>query len=253
MQLSNKKHYLNDLSILVLKDGFSFCTQEQTYAFPFQENLPSENDLQGFISSHALKIDNTRIYHFDTPSVLVPSPLFEEKTKEKYLTGITSLTPSEVVLSDDIISLLATAVYPQKKAIVGLLKGCFPKASSSHFAGALLPYLKETAAGNPKRHLYVHLRKGYFDLFLFQGSQLLMHNTFEQKNADDFLYYLFYVTEQFYLKPEQFELYFLGEFNRYTDYYRGAKDFHHNVEHLNLLPQNQDEKIPVPFFQNFFG
>lgn len=253
MQFSNKKHQPNDLSILVLKDGFSFCTQQQTYAFPFELNTPKASDLQTFIASQGINTSNTRIYHFDTPCVLVPTPFFEEKTKTDYLTAATAIGPTEEVLYDTVQDLAAVVVYPQKRVLNEVLKEAFPTATAVHFTAALLPYLKESAAGDAKRHLYVHLRKGIFDLFLFQGSQLLLHNSFEQKNADDFLYYLFYVTEQFYLKPEQFKLIFLGKFATYASYYSGASDFHPEVEHLTLSGGNKDEASPVPFFQNFFG
>lgn len=252
MQLTKKSHKTNELSILVLKDGFSFCTQEQTFAFPFEQSLPKESDIQTFISSHNLPTDTVRIYFFDTNSVLVPTLLYDATIKEKYLIAATPITAGEEVVADKLSELSITAVYPQKKALITLLQSCFPKAVSKHFSSALLPHLKEISVGSSKRNIFIHLRKGYFDLFLFQGSQLLLQNTFEQKNAEDFLYYLFYVTEQFYLKPEQFKLYFLGNYSRYEDYYKGAADFHPEVEHFNVSSNDPEELSPVPFFQNFF-
>ena len=89
-----------------------------------------------------------------------------------------------------------------------------------------------------RKNMFIHLRKEQFDLFLFQGGQLLVQNSFPQKNADEFMYYLFYVCEQFYLKPEQFDLFFLGQYFPYSDYYNGTKEFHPNCSHLDpISPQ----------------
>ena len=89
------------------------------------------------------------------------------------------------------------------------------------------------------------------EILYFQGGQLLLQNCFPQNNMDDFLYYLFYVTEQFYLKPAQFNLHFLGKFTQYEDYYNGVKDFHDSIDffepHYSLI----DHQHPVPFFQTF--
>ena len=62
MQLTNKNHDINELSILVLKDGFSFCTQEQTFAFPFEHNLPKESDIQTFVSSQNIPTENVQVF-----------------------------------------------------------------------------------------------------------------------------------------------------------------------------------------------
>ncbi len=253
MQLTNKNHDINELSILVLKDGFSFCTQEQTFAFPFEHNLPKESDIQTFVSSQNIPTENVQVYFFDAKSILVPTPLYDAAIKEDYLKAAMPVSSKEDTGTDDVSELSLTVVYPQKKAMVSLLQSSFSKVKTKHFSSALLPYLKEVSSGSPKRHIFIHLRKGYFDLFLFQGSQLLLQNTFEQKNADDFLYYLFYVTEQFYLKPEQFKLYFLGEFTPYKKYYKGATDFHPEVEYLTTAQEDKEVKSPIPFFQNFFG
>ena len=137
MQLSNKKHQPKDLSILVLKDGFSFCTQQQTYAFPFELNTPKASDLQTFITSQGISASNTRIYHFDTPCVLVPTPLFEEKTKTDYLTAATAIGPTEEVLHDTVEDLAAVVVYPQKRVLNEVLKEAFPTATAVHFTSAL--------------------------------------------------------------------------------------------------------------------
>ena len=104
--------------------------------------------------------------------------------------------------------------------------------------------------GTPKKQLFVHLREGAFELFLFQGAQLLFFNSFEQHHVDEFLYYLFYITEQFYLKPEGFKLAFLGAYDHYKQYYEGVQEYHSDVIFLDAPSENRQTKHPVPFLEN---
>jgi hypothetical protein len=104
--------------------------------------------------------------------------------------------------------------------------------------------------GTPKKQLFVHLREGAFELFLFQGAQLLFFNSFEQQHVDEFLYYLFYITEQFYLKPEGFKLAFLGAYDHYNEYYEGVQEYHSDVIFLDAPSENRQTKHPVPFLEN---
>ena len=116
----------------------------------------------------------------------------------------------------------------------------------------MLPPLSDFSFGAAKKNLFLNLRKNHFDLLLFQGGQLLIQNTFPHKNADDFLYYLFYITEQFFLKPEQFNLLFLGRYSNFNEYYQGVEEFHPSIDYLAPQYPSIDALHPAPFLQSFF-
>ena len=94
-------------------------------------------------------------------------------------------------------------------AIGKSLNDIYPNATAVHLSTALL---------RPSPHFLLEKRAKSCsficakdtDLFLFQGGQLLLQNAFSHSNADEFMYFLFYVCEQFPFKPEQFDLFFLG-------------------------------------------
>ena len=252
MQLSSKNTTPNDLSILVHKDGFSFCTHEQHHFFEIETTPPTAESLQSFLNYHQLQQTNIRLIYMNAPSVSIPLPLFDEQQLEHYLkTAVEKdekTTPQKNVLK----ALDQVVVFNVNTAWNKLFKEVFPKVEATHLSASLLPSLSKFSFGKARKNMFVHLRKDYFDLFLFQGGQLLVQNSFPHKNADEFMYYLFYVSEQFYLKPEQFDLYFLGKYLPYSDYYSGTQEFQPNSNYINPLFPAIDAGHPAPFLQSFY-
>lgn len=251
MQLNNKQFSQNDLSILIHKDGFSFCTLEQHYFLPLEETPPSVDSLKSFLDYHQIEQSRAHLIFMNHPAVCVPQSLFDENKKKAYVTTAMELTKELSINHQTLKSLDITLVYPSEPHWLTLFQSVFAQLEITHLNAALLPALSAFSFGKAKKNLFLHLRKDHFDLMLFQGGQLLAQNSFPHKNADDFLYYLFYVTEQFFLKPEQFNLYFLGRYLTYSDYYKGVQEFHPQVDYLDPQFPSLDPKHPAPFFQSF--
>ena len=251
MHLSNKNKTTNELSILIHKDGFSFCTHDQHHLFSLEKASLNAESLISWMKYHQISDHAKKIIHLDQPAITVPLALFDEEQPLQYLKS--AIDPEkELVPKYNLLPTVDQAVvYGVTPQWDTLFDKTFPEIEQIHLVGELLPALSKYSFGKAKRNLFVHLRKGAFDLFLYQGGQLLLQNCFPQNNMDDFLYYLFYVTEQFYLKPAQFNLHFLGKFTQYEDYYNGVKDFHDSIDffepHYSLI----DHQHPVPFFQTF--
>ncbi len=251
MQLNNREKKSNALSILLHGDGFSFCTPTHHHLYTFEKDNLTEKSLRSWIDYHQLKELNPTLIHFENEAVTVPEELFSEDNLVSYLTSSQKISEEEEQSFDPVKKTKQKVVYSISKEKKNLLKAIFPKASSSHFVSSLLPDLATFSEGRVKKNLFIHLRNGYFDLFLYQGSQLLIQNSFKQVNADEFLYYLFYVTEQFYLNPDQFDLYFLGEYDKYADYYTGVSIFHNAITFLDSKQAQRDPAHPIPYFHHY--
>lgn len=251
MQLNNKKITSNDLSILVHKDGFSFCTHEQHHFLGFEVAPPTTDSIKSFADYHQLTQKNVQLIYMDEPSVSVPLQLFDENHKEDYLKTAIDKNEKRIAQKNELTQLDQVVVYSIDTAIGKSLTDIYPSATTVHLSTALLRPLSAFSFGKARKNMFIHLRKGRFDLFLFQGGQLLLQNTFSHSNADEFMYFLFYVCEQFYLKPEQFDLFFLGKYTQYDDYYNGTKEFHPTIEHLAAVFFNEDTSHPAPFMQSF--
>jgi hypothetical protein len=251
MQLNSNKKTFQDLSILILKDGFSFCTPEQQHFFGLETETPSPDALKSWIKYHQINTENTTLVYMDHPAVTVPLPLFDKEQPELYLKTAIAIDDTHIVHGETIDPLDQAIVYPITRKWDTLFKAVLPKASITHLTAQLLPDLAKFSFGKTKKNMFVHLRQDQFDLFLFQGGQLLLQNSFPQHNVDDFLYYLFYVTEQFYLKPEQFNLTFLGKYEGFDEYYLGAREFHESIDYFEPHYPSPSPVHPVPFFLSY--
>ena len=98
MQLSNKENTSNELSILILKDGFSFCTHEQQHFFGLRKETPSPDAISKAGSSTINSIPKSvPLIYMDHPAVTVPlSHCLTKKQPEAYLK--TAYTPDEHTL-----------------------------------------------------------------------------------------------------------------------------------------------------------
>tara|TARA_B110001452_G_scaffold265516_1_gene270307 strand:- start:561 stop:1325 length:765 start_codon:yes stop_codon:yes gene_type:complete len=251
MVLKTKKHQPNELSILVLRDGFSFCTQKKSCFYPTEDsNNIDPKAISDFLVQQELVSETVSLIHLDGLSSIVPLELFEKENAAFYLSKGLTLAPNQQVVFDVLESYNQAVVYPRDVKKWNVLKELFPTLEAKHATTTVLAPLTDFSMGTPKKQLFVHLREGAFELFLFQGAQLLFFNSFEQQHVDEFLYYLFYITEQFYLKPEGFKLAFLGAYDHYKEYYEGVQEYHSDVIFLDAPSENRQTKHPVPFLEN---
>jgi hypothetical protein len=71
------------------------------------------------------------------------------------------------------------------------------------------------------------------DVFLLQKKCLKFNNCFSISNTDDFLYYLFFVIEQFDIDTNNLELNFLGKMKSFTPYYEAVEQYHTNINFID--------------------
>ena len=242
---------LLDLSILIFRDGFSFCTHKKTSFYPVDDfDKIDQKKLSDWINKQEFVSSNVFLIHLNGLSTIVPTGLFDKENASFYLENGITPDKNQEVLFDVLESFNQVVVFVGSPIVKKVFKELFPNHHSQHLTSFLLAPLSKFSMGTSKKQLFVHLRKGFFDLFLFQGTQLLLFNTFEQNHADEFLYYLFYITEQFYLKPESFKLAFLGEYECYKEYYQGVQEYHNDVVFLDAPSENKNSRHPAPFLEN---
>tara|TARA_B100000767_G_scaffold275488_1_gene312738 strand:- start:579 stop:1343 length:765 start_codon:yes stop_codon:yes gene_type:complete len=251
MHLQNKKHKSTDLSILIFRDGFSFCTQKKTCFYPINEyDKIDQKKLSDWINKQEFVTTNVFLIYLDSLSTIVPEELFDKENASFYVKNGIAPSKNQEVLFDVLESFNQVVVFVGIPSVEKVFKELFPDHQSQHLTSFLLAPLSRFSMGTSKKQFFVHLRKGYFDLFLFRGTQLLLFNTFEQNHADEFLYYLLYIIEQFYLKPESFKLAFLGEYECYKEYYQGIQEYHNDVVFIDAPSENRNSRHPAPFLEN---
>ena len=249
----DKKITSDDLSILIFKDRAAFCTLDQTLYFDLEKKNINSETLSTWFKYHNIKKKNNKCILFDNAGVIVPQKLFEEKNKNLYLSLSEDDLINKIIEAKIIKSSNQVFVFSKSKQLGLLLKDLEVNIEITHFAAELIPYLTKISTENLKKKVFIHLRKNYFDLFIYQGSQLLLYNSFPHKDEEEFLYYLFFVFEQFYLKQNQFIVIFLGKFLNYQKYYNAFREFHTQTKFT--YPENLEIDVnhPAPFFNYFYN
>lgn len=248
----DKKITSNDLSILVFKDRIAFCTLEQTLYFDLEKKNINSESLGTWINYHNIKKKNNKCVLFESNGVIVPKALFDEGDKNIYLSLTDDDLKNKKIETKVIESSNQVFIYPQSRNWNLLFQDLVNDIETTHFAAQLISVLSKLSNDNLKKSVFIHLRKDFFDLFIYQGRQLLLFNSFPHQDEEEFLYYLFFVMEQFYLKANKFEAIFLGKFRVYQKYYNVFKEFHSQTNFT--YPENLeiDSNHPAPFFNYFY-
>ena len=90
----------------------------------------------------------------------------------------------------------------------------------------------------------------YFGRIIVDSVCIIFRNHFGIQNKDEFLYYVFYVLEQYKLSSDQFEIVFLGKITAFKTYYQSIKEFHQIIrfEDRKVCNKIDIDQHPAPFF-----
>jgi hypothetical protein len=236
---------LTKQSILLLEDGFCFCSPEEKAFYPFSDfGVTPEDGIAEFLHQKSI-VDDCQLILFNSPSILIPSLNYDAKLVSNYWEPYASLAPTSELKSSNSTNGLVRFIYPQTKAISQKL----PWINKIPAYALLYDRIIEYSQQDFNKQIYVHLFAGFFDLFITQGTRIIMANRFPHQNEEDFMYYLFYAAEQLQLSENSVKIYFLGEFDSFASYYEGVKNFQNDLHFMETsvshLPISQD---PVPFW-----
>jgi len=232
-----------------MEDAFCFCTPGQKAYYPFTDfgREPSDS-LKNFINQQNQPFRPT-LYILDCPSMLVPALLFETKKINAYWEPYGKIPETHEPRVFTSSNGLVKMIYPYPTKLSESLTKITDKFSIIPGYAYLYDRIAEHAKNDFSKQIYVHLMKGCFDLFVMQGTRIILANRYPQKNEEDFMYYLFYVSEQLQLSSQNSKLNFLGQFNHYHAYYESVRNFQ---EELHFLDTDRNSPMgnldPTPYW-----
>ncbi|WP_339610146.1 DUF3822 family protein [uncultured Planktosalinus sp.] len=246
---SNKNLNTNSnsrLSVQVSLNGLSFLMQNdenKTVEFEkiinFESTLSPEevlNEIQKEFSSNielSKEIKELTIIHQNNLSTLVPRALFDKAQPENYLKFNSKIFSSDYVDFDELGSFDIINVYVPFANINNYFFERYGAFTFFHFSTRFVEtILNDERFGNSKK-MFVHLFNKEMSVFVSDGKNILLFNTFLFNTPEDFLYYTLFVAEQLELNPEEFELTLSGEINKEDDYFKLAYNYIRNVSFKN--------------------
>ena len=258
--MPNRSKFINQkaLSIHSFDDGFSFCTNSKIdYFFSINNQNNFIEIFNGYLNQEDKDwFESIKFVSFHNASTFVPNSLFDNSRSKDYLRLYTKEKENEIVSYDNIKQVSQINVYTFPKSISNNLKKVNINLEISHYNTLLLNNILNLEFSNGiKYQLFIHLQSEALDVFLFQKKQFKFNNRFLISNKDEFLYYLFFIVEQFDMETEGLEIVILGKIQRYESYYKALNQYHNNIKFVDV-DNNQIENLsthPAPYLANNFS
>lgn len=202
-----------ELSIQVSLSGFSFFIQSASeksflafkhYAFEkvmlIDELIRKAEDI--------IETDNLFKHTFKTVSVnflsqkstLIPSALFDVNSIKALFEFNYTLNELDELHHTFIPEIDSYNVFSIPNYLANVLFDKFGRITFKHQATELIKYGKSLK--NQKHRTVLHINNSFFDIAVFEDEQLLLHNSFQYTNAQDFIYFFLYPLNQLKLDPK---------------------------------------------------
>lgn len=229
------------ISILVSRDGFSFCGQnkkeelvllEQKF---FTEEKTSQNllkSLQSFLEHTAPfsvdEVEEVRIIYANQLFSVVPQKLFDEKNLTDYLKFNIKLLQTDFIAYDALSKTAANIVFVPYANINNYLFDTFGEFTYSHSIGILIESSLTTKP--TKKTVFINFYKSFFEVCCIQEEKLLFCNSFAIETPEDFMYYLLFCFEQFELSQEETPVILSGSIEKDSENYKILSTYIRNID-----------------------
>jgi hypothetical protein len=167
---------------------------------------------------------SVRFLYIAPISVLVPSALFKKEDPGIYFNHSTSLSATDTIIFRKISSLDSYLLFPIPADLADQITFMLKDAQLICQGQPMIEEVIGVSRDKESNHVYANINPGIADLLIVQSGQLTLYNSFVINSAEDFVFFLLYLYDQFSLSQEECPISLSG----YIELYPGA---------LDLLPQ----------------
>jgi len=258
MPHDNKIIQRQELSIHMCVNGFSFCTHSKV---DFVSTSNGAEDFKRALEEYLAyypegSFTSASVIFFQNPSSFVPLTLFDERHAEQYLSLYQKPTQADTLGFDTLNEEAQVNVYYYEHLIKKILEDSKMDFQYVHYNSLLYKQILNLSPSSSfANQLFLHFHSAALDVFLVNQNKLLFNNRFKVTNEDEFLYYVFFVVEQFELKSEELELVFLGKIKGFETYYEIVKQYHAHIKFEDPNPTIQVDlsEHQAPFLAPYFS
>ena len=191
---------------------------EDLFASVFREN-PELNH----------KYDDIVIIHSNNLSTFVPTALFDEEFLGSYLQYNTKVFETDFFAFDELPNYEMNNVYIPYVNMNNFFIDQYGSFDYKHANSILVSKLLDLSKNNEELQLFVHVSESHFEIIVLQNQKLHLHNSFDHKTPEDFIYYILFTAEQLQLNPENFKLKLLGNITEDDAFYKIAFRYIRNI------------------------
>ncbi len=219
---------------------------------PELEKIINNNDYLNLEYKQVKAIAHTK------KSTLVPSELFDVKIAETFFSFNHTKNPESIIFHNIIVNNDSFLISEANSKIIELLKEKFNDIKIYHQA---TPFI-ESNLSNYKNKLsspkvFVNKFKNYVDIIVLENNKLLLHNTFDYKTSEDFVFNVMYVFEQLKLNSIEVELLISGETDKKAEEIKLLKKY---IKTVNFINPSKEftysytfKQIPLHTYTNLFN
>lgn len=230
------------LSIQISLSGLSFCILNATSSTissleyigfdkkvnPFEalERLMHFFDTRPYLQDIFADI---LVIHENDLSTIVPKSLFNEDYLADYLKFNSKILKSDY-LSYDILKKPESAnVYVPYVNINNYIYEAFGAFTFKHFSTILIETVLKEESNQKSPKVYVHVSQEHFEIVAVNNGELILYNTFEYDNAEDFIYHILFTLEQLRYDPENISLEVMGNITEEDNLYNIVYKYVRNI------------------------
>lgn len=251
-----QKNY-KKLSIQVSLSGLSFCVfdliTKKILVFnkvEFLKNTVIEEQLWKVFLEYPIlanTYDEVMVLHDNNLNTFIPTSLFDSNFLGSYLQYNVKVFETDLFAFDALENYSINNVYVPYININNFLLDQFTTFEYKSVNSVLVNKILDISIGNEEKKVYVHFQKENFQIIVVKNQELLLFNSFDFSNPQDFIYYLLFTYEQLQLSPETINVHLFGLIDEKSDYFKIAYKFIRNCSLLeteiwtNSLGQNQTD------------
>ena len=261
---------LCDLSILVSRDGFSFCVVNPlTYQvllikeYVFASDLPLEDvsEVYGEINYWDENLRHTyaktKLMYATPRFTLVPDSLFIPEKAEMMIDALYMPNPvPETIKISRIRNCDIWCISAIPALLYNALKSHQPVAEWFHPATPICERMVSEKFTGGITQLIINKNQSFFELYIIENGQLTLFNQYTSCNKNDIAYYVVNTIEQLNLDTDKINVRLLGHFEQRSDYLQLLKKYitHVSIEKNPSLFHGQViDKAPVHRYLNLLN
>ncbi len=232
-----------ELSIQVSLSGLSFCIADSalneietidTVSFDKKANAESLlAHLENWFDKDSIKgssFNKIVAVHENELSSFVPKSLFNESNLSDYLKYNVKILENDYINYDELKEHDMYNVYVPFTNVNNYLFEKFGDFEYKHFSTVLVETLINNAKKSDPKTIYVHIDSMHFEIIVLDQKKLVLYNTFQYLQKEDFIYYLLFTIEQLQLNPEETPTFLLGNVSEESELYKIAYRYIKNLK-----------------------
>ncbi|SHF57278.1 Protein of unknown function [Salegentibacter echinorum] len=253
-----------ELSIQVSLDGLSFCTRNPKenalthyHKIKFEQQLDPIKlleEIEAIFEKETVfqQVNHLKLIFDHSLYSFVPKTLFKEENASDYLKFNTKILQTDFIANEEIGNTGIVNIYIPYTNIINFFFEKFGEFEYQHLTSILTKTLLSYTT-NTEPQVYAHVKDKEFDLLVLESEKVLLCNTFQFNEKEDFLYYLLFTAEQLNLDPQNFQLYLLGAIDDSSPLYKIAYTYIRNIDFLktNFSFKRKKESEKINFLEEF--